>query len=87
MGPGQEMGLSMTHQGEFGPVKIKPALLALAPNEIPADVPALQAGGIDDALRLPGDELQTAGAAEDVPLKNVKGVFFRRRFWAYERVE
>jgi len=75
----QEMGAAIAHERQFGPTQSDMPFLPSTPHVVATDMARLQTRGVHDAFGPFGDELQLASAAEDFPLNNSEGSFFKRR--------
>lgn len=87
-GAGDEVGMGVTNNGEFGPMSLLKGAGFRAPIEVMgAGVTRIQARRIDGALGLLVDQVQAACAFEYSFEQDVESPFFSSLFSAWQRVE
>lgn len=87
-GAGDEVGMGVTNNAEFGPMSLLKGAGLRAPIEVMgAGVTRIQPRRIDGALGLVVDQVQAACAFEYSLEQDVESPFFSSRFSAWQRVE
>jgi hypothetical protein len=87
-GSGDEVGMVVTHDGQFGPVPLgEDASLAAPVQVMGAGVPRFESGRVDGALGPFVQQIQGSCALEYSVKQGVESPFFSSRFSAWQRVE
>lgn len=86
-GPGKQVGVGVTHQGELGPMAPQESFVPDAMNVMAGGMSTLQAGRVNDGFRLGLDQATRFSKAENRLKELVERPFFSSRSCAYLRVE
>lgn len=79
---GDQVAAGLAASREFGPSLMPGFPMAGLAVEVEADQPALESGGIDRPVRVPGNQAASTRRGENPLLERLKAPFSRRRRWA-----